>query len=244
MDTEHRDVEGTYDLASASYDEAHAARTSTEITAVEEIVVLSLLRNINFDDVLDAGTGTGRYAIRLAQTGKHVAGIDVSEQMLDQARAKAGRLGLDISFQRASVLAVPQPDESFDLVICALALAHVKDLAAAVRELVRVLRPGGHLIVSDLHPDIQKVWGPNFTTTIQGQEVPFPNYHGDITEYLHSVRAAGAEVLATIDIPMQQQRGLFPGPMVILARKGQHKPVEPAVSADARHSPRLSSVAR
>lgn len=90
---QYREVERSYDLSSATYDEDHASRTSTEITAVEEIVVMSLLRNISFYDVLDAGTGTGRYAIRLARDGKHVAGIDVSAQMLAQAQSKGRATG-------------------------------------------------------------------------------------------------------------------------------------------------------
>jgi len=228
------DVEQAYDHCARTYDEDHSSHASWEVTAVEEIVVLSLLRHIRFNDVLDAATGTGRYAVRLAQMGKRVAGIDTNEQMLAQARAKSSQLGLDIEFQRASVLTIPQADESVDLVICALALGHVKDLATAVRELVRVLRCGGLLIISDLHPDIQKAWGPNYTMVVDGQEVPFPNYHGDIREYLDSLDAAGAELLAAIDVPMQQQRGLFPGPLVIFARKSDRGKVEPVVPTGAR----------
>ena len=253
MDTNN--VEQAYNLLAPTYDKDDAERSSGSPEAVEEIVVLSLLRNIRFQDVLDAGTGAGRYAIRLAQMGRHVVGIDVNEQMLARARAKAGELGLDIEFQQASVLAAPLADESVDLAICTLALAHVKDLAGAVRELVRVLRCGGHLIISDMHPNIQKMWGPNCTAVIQGgglivgkdrienagvpdevPRVPFPNYHGDINEYLDSLRAAGAEVLAAIDVPMQQGLGLLPGPMVILARKSERGRAEQAASAAARNS--------
>jgi ubiquinone/menaquinone biosynthesis C-methylase UbiE len=252
MDT--NDTEQAYAYLAPRYDEGEGHRTSGDLAGVEEIVVLSLLRHISFHDVLDAATGTGRYAVRLAQMGKHVVGIDVSEPMLAQARAKARQLGLDIEFHRASVLAAPQANESFDLVICALALAHVKDLAGAVRELVRVLRCGGHLIISDLHPNIQKLWGPDYTAVIkdgrllisgaekdaedawQCQQVPFPQYHGNISEYLDSIKAAGAEVLAAIDVPMEQGLGLLPGPLVIFARKSEHGTVESAVSADARNS--------
>ena len=231
---ESNEVEQAYNLLAPTYDNDEANQSSGSVKAVEQIVVLSLLRNIEFQDVLDAGTGTGRYAIRLAQMGKHVVGIDVNDRMLVEARAKADRLGLSITFRRASVMAVPLADDSVDLAVCALVLAHVKDLAGAVRELVRVLRCGGHLIISDMHPNIQRLWGPDKIAAIQGgslstadcvedcdesQRVPFPNYHGEIDEYLDSIRAAGAEVLAAIDVPLQQIRGLLPGPMVILARK-------------------------
>jgi len=230
------DVEQTYACAAAAYDQ-EAPRDSGSLTAVEEVVVLSLLRRLRFHDVLDAGTGTGRHALRLAQMGKRVVGIDLCEPMLEVARAKARELGLDVEFRRASVLAVPEADESFDLVLSALALAHVEDLAGATRELVRVLRPGGHLIISDLHPDIQKQWGTGCTAavkdgrlvigdyaqglegTLQSPQLPFPQYHGSVDEYVDGIEAAGAEVLAAIDVPMEQIRGLFPGPLVVLARK-------------------------
>ena len=123
---------------------------------------------------------------------------------------------------------------------------------------MRVLRCGGHLIITDLHPNIQKTWGPNYTALIyKGRllidvaeknrekardpkftalEVPFPNYHGDISEYLDSLKAAGAELLAAIDVPMEQGMGLLPGPLVIFARKSEHGTVEPAAPADARNS--------
>ena len=155
-------------------------------------------------------------------------------------------------------LAVPQADESFDLVICALAIAHVEHLAGAVLELVRVLRCGGHLIISDLHPNIQKAWGPNYTALVyEGRmlidvgekdrekardpkftalEVPFPNYHGEISEYLESLETAGAELLAAIDVPMQQGMGLLSGPLVIFARKSDRGKVEPVTSAEVRNS--------
>jgi 2-polyprenyl-3-methyl-5-hydroxy-6-metoxy-1,4-benzoquinol methylase len=246
-----------YELGAATYVEkdhqAHAH--GSLIHPAEVIVVLSLLRNIVFNDVLDAGTGAGRYAVRLAEMGKRVVGIDTSPQMLAQARAKANELRLAIDFRQASVLAVPQADESFDLVICAFTLAHVKDLAGAVRELVRVLRCGGHLIITDLHPVGQKIMGPNYTAFVsEGRlimspcgketlkahepnsaaiEVPFPQYHGEVDEYVDSVRAAGAELLAAIDVPIlptEQAMGLVPGALVVFARKGAWDRVEPAAA--------------
>jgi hypothetical protein len=56
-------VEATYDAHSQDYDAAHAPRNASEITAVEKIVVKSLLRRLEFEDVLDAGTGTGPFVL-------------------------------------------------------------------------------------------------------------------------------------------------------------------------------------
>lgn len=245
MDNDQTDIDNgmaAYELSAPRYDEKDQYPPSSKsMTAVEEIVVWSLLRNIQYQDVLDAATGTGRYALCLAQMRKHIVGIDTSRQLLARAREKADELQLDIAFRLASVLAVPEPDESFDLVICALALAHVKDLAGAIQELVRVLRRGGHLVITDVHPTIQKAWGPDYTALVcdgrllisncekeaqrvrdadsMAVEVPFPNYHGDLTKYLDSVEKAGADLLAAIDVPMEQWAGLLPGALVVFARK-------------------------
>ncbi len=231
-----------YELGASRYDEHGEARpTSASMQAVEEIVVYSLLRMIPSNHVLDAATGAGRHALRLAEMGKRVVGIDTSEQMLALARAKAAKRQLDIEFRRASVLDVPVPDESFDLVICAFALAHVKNLVGAFREFLRVLRSGGHFIVTDAHPNIQKAWGPDYKAEVcDGQllidsvakeayragnpgaavrEVPFPQYHGQVDEYIDAVAESGAELLAAIDVPMQQGMGLMPGALVVFARK-------------------------
>jgi ubiquinone/menaquinone biosynthesis C-methylase UbiE len=58
----------------------------------------------------------------------------------------------EATFLEGDLLAIPAEAAEFDLIVCGLALAHVADLGAAVHELARVLRPGGHLVVSALHP--------------------------------------------------------------------------------------------
>jgi ubiquinone/menaquinone biosynthesis C-methylase UbiE len=74
-----------------------------------------------------------------------VIGVDTSPEMLGVAREKvpAGE------FYEADLHDVPLADGSVDLVVCAIALSHVADLARALREFVRVLRPNGHLVISE-----------------------------------------------------------------------------------------------
>jgi SAM-dependent methyltransferase len=76
-----------------------------------------------------------------------VIGVDSSPDMLAMARTKVP----EGSFRQAELTALPVPDGDVDLVVCALALPHVPDLAPVFAEFARVLRPGGHLIVSDIH---------------------------------------------------------------------------------------------
>jgi ubiquinone/menaquinone biosynthesis C-methylase UbiE len=209
-----QDVRATYDAWSTIYDE-----TPNQLIAVEEIVVRSLLRTIEFDRVLDAATGTGRYAIYLAEQGKQVSAIDDSEKMLAVAQSKAQARQLSIEFRQEDISNLSFEDSSFDLALCALALCHVENLSGPCRELIRVLRPGGHLIISDLHPGVQAMMGPDRKELIQGEERFFPAYHSHVEDYLEAVKLAGAEVIAAIDIPMETQRGLVPGALIVWAKK-------------------------
>jgi demethylmenaquinone methyltransferase/2-methoxy-6-polyprenyl-1,4-benzoquinol methylase len=98
------------------------------------------------DRVLDACCGTGDLAIAAAERGGDVTGLDFSEPMLERARAK----GPTIDWVRGDVLALPFPGESFDAVTVGFGVRNVDDLEAGVRELRRVLRPGGRLGILEI----------------------------------------------------------------------------------------------
>lgn len=91
--------------------------------------------------VLDACCGTGDLAVADEHAGGHVTGLDFSERMLDRARPKSAA----VSWVRGDVLAVPFQDASFDVVTVGFGIRNVEDLEAVLRELARVLSPGGRL---------------------------------------------------------------------------------------------------
>ncbi|MGH3092302.1 MAG: ubiquinone/menaquinone biosynthesis methyltransferase, partial [Gaiellaceae bacterium] len=93
------------------------------------------------NEVLDACCGTGDLAVAVERAGGHVTGLDFSERMLDRARPKS----VAVSWVRADVLAMPFQDASFDVVTVGFGIRNVEDLEAVLRELARVLRPGGRL---------------------------------------------------------------------------------------------------
>ncbi|AEW98295.1 SAM-dependent methyltransferase [Streptantibioticus cattleyicolor] len=104
--------------------------------------------------VLDVGSGTGRPALRLARaTGAQVLGISLSQAETDRANALAGADPPPppggTRFERADVMALPYPPDSFDAVWAVESLAHVTDRAEALRQIARVLRPGGRLVLAD-----------------------------------------------------------------------------------------------
>lgn len=99
------------------------------------------------DRVLDACCGTGDLAIAARKAGAgEVVGIDFSAPMLERARRKAPEL----EWQQADVLKLPFEDASFDVAVVGFGVRNVEDLEAALRELRRVLRPGGRLGILEI----------------------------------------------------------------------------------------------
>jgi demethylmenaquinone methyltransferase/2-methoxy-6-polyprenyl-1,4-benzoquinol methylase len=93
------------------------------------------------NEVLDACCGTGDLAVADERAGGDVTGLDFSERMLDRARPKSAA----VSWVRGDVLVMPFRDASFDVVTVGFGIRNVEDLEAVLRELARVLRPGGRL---------------------------------------------------------------------------------------------------
>ncbi len=106
---------------------------------------------------LDVATGTGDLAFELARrVGPHgeVVATDFSERMLELARAKGdgagGAGGLPIKFEVANALALPYGDATFDAATVGFGLRNFSDLGRGVREMVRVVRPGGRVVVLEI----------------------------------------------------------------------------------------------
>jgi ubiquinone/menaquinone biosynthesis C-methylase UbiE len=98
-------------------------------------------------DVLDVGCGTGFLALRFAELGHTVTGIDLAPQMIDQARRKAEEADRQIDFRVGDAAALDCPDECFDWVVARHVIWNLPDPQRAVDEWLRVLRPGGHLVL-------------------------------------------------------------------------------------------------
>lgn len=141
--TSEADPRAGYTSWASSYDDP-----GNPVIALEEPAVRSLVDPLPTGRALDAACGTGRHARHLADMGHDVVGIDLTPEMLSRARDAVP----EAVFLEADLVDIPADYDRFDLVVCGLALAHVADLDRATRELARVLRPGGHLVISVLHP--------------------------------------------------------------------------------------------
>ena len=106
--------------------------------------------------VLDVGCGTGASALPAAEAvgpGGSVIGIDLAGNLLEIARRKASMRGLaNVRFEIGDMEALNYPDDHFDAVVCVFAIFFVPDMTKQVRELWRMVRPGGQLAIT--------TWGP------------------------------------------------------------------------------------
>jgi len=102
------------------------------------------------DRVLDCATGTGDLALAFKRTvgpSGEVVGTDFCAEMLAPAPAKARRAGLDVRFEVADALALPFADASFDVASIGFGIRNVDDPVRCLREMARVVRPGGRVVV-------------------------------------------------------------------------------------------------
>src|SRR3970040_869301 len=98
------------------------------------------------DRVLEACWGTGELAVEAERRGGRVVGLDFSERMLERARRKSGT----IEWVQGDALALPFADGEFDAVTVGFGVRNLEDLELGLRELGRVLRPGGRIAVLEI----------------------------------------------------------------------------------------------
>jgi SAM-dependent methyltransferase len=145
--------------------------------------------------VLDLGCGTGRHTRALVEAGAEVVAADLTPAMLAQARAKLA--GRPIGWLR---LALPGPlpfaEATFELAILGLVAEHVADLPGTLLEVARVLVPGGHCLLSALHPD-RTLEGQKarFIDPTSGIRRPIHTVHRSIEDYLSAAATAGLRLV-------------------------------------------------
>lgn len=106
-----------------------------------------------FERMVDLGTGSGRMLTLLGRRAKMSVGLDLSQQMLNVARAHVAEAGLDkVELRHGDIFATRLPERSADLVVVHQVLHYLSDPAAAVAEAARLVGPGGKLLVVDFAP--------------------------------------------------------------------------------------------
>jgi SAM-dependent methyltransferase len=187
LDSEWGDREVDVRMGYAQWAPVHDVEKNPLI-AIEAPRVAALLAPLPITQALDVGAGTGRHALALAWRGVQVTAFDQSPEMLAQAQHVAAREGLAITFQHGVIEdGLPFPNGAFDLVLCALMLSHVADLPTIVAEFYRVLHAGGHLLITDFHPDVVAA-GWRTVLFCPGTTYLLPNPGATRADYLAAVR--------------------------------------------------------
>jgi len=181
------DVREVFAVAAAAYDRGNP------LLEIERPETQALLPPLAGRDVLDLGSGRGHYAALAHASGaRTVVALDLTPEMLAAAPppavvADAGRL--------------PLRDGAFDVATAALVLSYLAEPARALGEIARVLRPGGTLVASDLHPAaLARGWRRRFATADGGtvEAAASPLALGDLRRGL----AAAGLVLDTLREPV------------------------------------------
>jgi len=175
-----------YERQSARYD----AEAGGGLFAADEPVVAECLSGRAPGVALDAACGTGRFAEFLATRGHRVIGVDSSPDMLAHARRRVP----DGEFHVAELDSLPLPNESVDVIVCALALVHVCRLRPVLAEFARVLRPGGDLVISDVHHELVTRGAVIKARSSAGDPGIAVTYRHQLGEYLRVALSLGLQV--------------------------------------------------
>jgi SAM-dependent methyltransferase len=174
-----------YRIWSKTYDQQIDGLFSDEVSVVHEI-----LDALPPGIALDAACGTGRHAELLAAKGHRVIGVDSSPDMLDHARKRVPQA----DFRRGDLHQLPLPDDHVDIVVCALALTHLPDLKPPIAEFARVLRPGGHLVIFDMHHELVALGSVPRVRSESGEPGILTGYRHRAGDYLNAALPLGLQV--------------------------------------------------
>lgn len=198
---------------------------------IEQQAMLSLLpAGLPGKICLDLACGSGRY-VRLLRNrqARQVFGVDYSTGMLAHAR----RAGLGRGLVCSPFWALPFAPAGFDVITCGLAVGHARNLAQILTEAARVLRPGGMMIYSDIHPfGALAGWQRTFTAS-RGRVFSLEHYPHLYSDHHRACQAAGLTIQTVLEpfageqFPKASRR--FPLVLVIRAVKPEQTPSRPAM---------------
>lgn len=190
IEIEEYETEAGYGLWAESYD-----ALPNPLVDLEEPVVRSIIDRLPPGVAIDAACGTGRHAAYLLERGHSVIAVDSSESMLAKARERI--LAADI--RSGSLLELRIADAFADLALCALALTHFAELDLPIAQLARVVRQGGHVILSDVHPIAVATGAHAFFRSTDGSRGMVKNHVHWPSHYLKAFRSARLAVVDCVE---------------------------------------------
>jgi ubiquinone/menaquinone biosynthesis C-methylase UbiE len=196
-----------YDSFAAAYSASNENNLFNAYYARPEMIRLA--GDVAGLEILDAGCGSGPLMEALRTKDAVVSGFDLSPAMVELARE---RLGENADLRVADLGApLPYPDDRFDLVVASLSLHYVEDWASALAELRRVLKPGGRLIVSIIHPTVYAIVYPEadyFALTQYSEDYDFGEgtvwmtyWHRPLQDVINTFIDAGFRIRTVTEPP-------------------------------------------
>lgn len=197
---------------SAAYDEVADAYSRTfdpDGLELRDPTFEHLLGDVSGQEVLSLACGQGRDARLLAALGATVTGLDVSSQMLAQARRRESDLPLGITYVQGNAQELgPFDAGSFDGVACHMALMDIPSLRPTITSVARVLRPRGWFVFSIVHPcfhgHVQVVsdylLDERYAKRVPIDALPVHAYHRPLSDYVNELDAAELQLRRMVEI--------------------------------------------
>ncbi|MGZ3698880.1 MAG: class I SAM-dependent methyltransferase [Bdellovibrionota bacterium] len=184
-----------YDQWSSFYDQY-----SNPTVAIDELHFPEVWNHLQKKSVLEIGCGTGRHTIKLAAQGNQVVGLDLSNGMLGEARRKLE--GKPVELIEADFMTYEGFDkEGFDVVISSLVLEHIPDLKVLFAKIASLLKPGGEVFLSEIHPSRASSGAlAHFKDSQTSQEIRLESFVHSDESFRLAAQLAGLQIQTERDI--------------------------------------------
>lgn len=149
MDNIKQEIASVWNTSPETYDNQYAHGIKSKEEEKQWKIFLKSISKDSPSEILDVGTGTGFLAVFLAELGHNCTGIDLSSGMMEIAKKKACDKGLNIHFDIWDAENLPYHDNTFDMVINRHLLWTIPHPEGSLKEWIRVLKPGGKLVIID-----------------------------------------------------------------------------------------------
>ncbi len=151
-----------YNSDSSTYDDTRwVSKAGAHTASVQQRIVEELTADWRDSEILEVGPGTARFTIPMARKQNRMTLVDISSGMLNVAQTNLANEGLAACVAEAvqgSLYELPLEDARFDHAICLNVLSHLEDSATALKELSRVVKPGGKLLIN--YPNLESFYWP------------------------------------------------------------------------------------
>ncbi len=179
--------------------EQYPPHAHNAVMKAEEAAMKALCPSLAGQKVLDLACGSGRYGMIASAEGASISiGLDNSVPMLRQ-----NTMGLRAV---STTERLPLASNSIDVVLCGLALGHLKELDASMGEISRVIKPNGCALVSDFHPFIFLNGQQRTFNTADGQSFAVEHYAHLYADYHHAAHKAGLRIDAVLEPRLGQMK--------------------------------------